>query len=379
MMRPSKGILGVSQAAAPKVVQVIGDEAVEEVVRRKRGVSWVEIADRSPKTSIPAEERVAFLRLVKSLRANSVGMQVRDASGRWGSPSCCISLAAQLMQIAPRTAERIHSDFQQQKRVPDVAGPLIRERQWVLESCFGKDVVKQWVTEHLLICVAKRQRATYQSIRDYMRQVAPIHIRDNAHLIMPDQDLAEVIQTACNFIQYQNVRRWCSRQGYKVTKLDHKIKRTYSSENSRIQAWYARFCRSYVSYAEDPNVVLVFCDESYVNQFHARNYAVVDTHDRRTRLEGAKKGMRWCMASAITAFGEIECIDPLHGLGHNPAMSGRWYFCPNKSQKKRQGRDYHASFCEESYVPYFKERLQRSTNGARQNFVQNLSATATER
>ena len=158
-MRPSKNILGVQQAA-PKVVQDIGDESVEEVVRRKRGVSWVEIADRVPKTSIPADERVAFLRLVKSLRANSVGMQVRDTSGRWGSPSCCVSLAAQLMQIAPRTAERIHSEFQQQKRVPDdVAGPLKRERQWVLEAVFGKDCVKQWVTEHLLICVAKKQRA----------------------------------------------------------------------------------------------------------------------------------------------------------------------------------------------------------------------------
>jgi hypothetical protein len=75
------------------------------------------------------------------------------------------------------------------------------------------------------------------------------------------------------------------------------------------------------------------------------------------RLEGAKKGMRYCMCTAITKFGEIEMIDPLNGLGFNPAMSGRWYFCPNKSQEKRQGKVYHKSFSEESYVPYFKERL----------------------
>jgi hypothetical protein len=63
------------------------------------------------------------------------------------------------------------------------------------------------------------------------------------------------------------------------------------------------------------------------------------------------------MATAITSMGEIECIDPLQGLGRNPSASARWIFCPNKSQKKRQGQDYHTSFCEESYLPYFKNRL----------------------
>ena len=38
-------------------------------------------------------------------------------------------------------------------------------------------------------------------------------------------------------------------------------------------------------------------------------------------------------------------------------MSGRWTFCPNKSQAKSQGRDYHSSFSEATYIPYFKERL----------------------
>jgi len=82
------------------------------------------------------------------------------------------------MQIAPRTAERIHSEFQKDKCVPDVKGPLQRERPWLMETVFGKASIKQWVTEHLLTCVAKRQRTTYQSIRDYLREVAPIHIQD---------------------------------------------------------------------------------------------------------------------------------------------------------------------------------------------------------
>lgn len=105
-----------------------------------------------------------------------------------------------------------------------------------------------------------------------------------------------------------------------------KIKRTYSGENSvATQVWYAVFCRTYISHADDPNVVLIFCDESYVNQFHANSYAIVDTRNPQTRLEGAKKGMRYCMATGITSFGEIEVIDPLQGLGFNPAESGRWY------------------------------------------------------
>jgi hypothetical protein len=354
-MRPARGILGVNKE--PSAKEAVDDEVrVEECVRRKRGVSWVEIADRPPKTSLSTEERVAFLRLVKNIRGNTIGMQVRDACGRWAPPTSCVSLAAQLMQIAPRTAERIHSDFQQRKCVPDVVGPLQRERPWLMETVFGKATIKQWVTEHLLACVAKKQRATYQSIRDYLRQVAPVHIQDTSSLLLMEEDLVETTEAAIKVLHYQNVRRWCSKEGMKVTKLG-KIKRTYSAENSKIQAWYARFCRAYIAYAEDPNVVLIFCDESFVNQFHARNYAIVDTRNPQTRLEGAKKGMRYCMCTAITSFGEIEIIDPLKGLGFNPAMSGRWYFCPNKSQEKRQGKDYHKSFSEESYVPYFKERL----------------------
>ena len=54
------------------------------------------------------------------------------------------------MQIATRTAQRIHSEFQQQKAIPDVKRPLQRERLWLMEAVFGKATIKQWVTEHLL-------------------------------------------------------------------------------------------------------------------------------------------------------------------------------------------------------------------------------------
>ena len=218
IMRPAKGVLGVEKRPIADVA-ADDDVGIQESVRRKRGVSWTEIADRPPKTSLSTDERVAFLRLVKSIRANTIGMQVRDASGRWAPPSCCVSLAAQLLQIAPRTGERIHSEFQQQKAVPDVKGPLQRERPWLIEAVFGKATIKQWVTEHLLACVAKKQRATYQTIRDYLRHVAPIHIQDTSSLLLMEEDLAETIEAACKVLHYQNVRRWCSKEGIKVTKL----------------------------------------------------------------------------------------------------------------------------------------------------------------
>jgi hypothetical protein len=143
----------------------------------------------------------------------------------------------------------------------------------------------------------------------------------------------------------------------KVTKLG-KIKKTYSAETAKVQASYARFCRLYVTALADANCQMVFQDESFMNQFHARAYAVVDLQDPSTRLEGAKKGMRYCFSTAITNQGEIEVIDPEdHPENNVNSKSGRWIFCPNASQAKAQGRDYHSSFCEATYIPYFKERL----------------------
>ena len=209
----------------------------------------------------------------------------------------------------------------------------------------------------MLACVATKQRATFKSITTYLLEVAPPHISDTTSLILPDEDVQGVIDAALSCISYTNVRRWALRSGMKVTKLG-KIKKTFSAESAKVQASYAFFCRSYMEFLEDENVEMVFQDESFVNQFHARAYAIVDLQDASTRLEGAKKGMRQCMSTAITGRGEIELIDPEpHPADNVLSKSGRWLFCPNKSQAKTQGRDYHSSFCEESFFPYFKERL----------------------
>lgn len=61
---------------------------------------------------------MAFLRVVKSLRSKSPQISVRDG-GVWCAPKNCITLAAELLQIAPRTAERIHSSFQELKYLPE--------------------------------------------------------------------------------------------------------------------------------------------------------------------------------------------------------------------------------------------------------------------
>ena len=82
MMRPAKGVLGVEKGPIAAVA-ADDDVGIQESVRRKRGVSWTEIADRPPKTSLSTDERVAFLRLVKGIRANTIGIKVRDAGGRW--------------------------------------------------------------------------------------------------------------------------------------------------------------------------------------------------------------------------------------------------------------------------------------------------------
>lgn len=330
---------------------------MDECVRKKRGAVWVEVADRPAKTAIPYGEKIAFLRLVKSLRSNSAGILVRDsATGRTSAPTNVLSLASDLLQIAQRTGKRIHSCFQETKGIPsdEVA---VRQRPFVMESVFGHEVIKRWVREHMLACVAQKQRATFRSMTTYLREAAPGHIADTTSLILPDEDVSHVIDAALNCITYTNVRRWALRTGMKVTKLG-KLKKTFSAESAKVQAAYAFFCRSYIEFLEDENVEFVFQDESFVNQFHARAYAVVDVQDASTRLEGAKKGMRWCLSTAITGKGEIELIDPEpHPEDNVNSKSGRWIFCPNKSQAKTQGRDYHSSFCEETFFPYFKERL----------------------
>ena len=267
---------------------------MEEAVRKKRGVLWVEVEDRPAKTAVPSGEKVAFLRLVKIIRSNSAGILVRDAAtGQVGVPKNAVALASSLLQIATRTGKRIHSTFQETKCIPDEQ-VHVRQRQFVMESVFGKEVIKRWVREHLLACVAIKQRATFRSVTTYLREAA--HIADTTSLLLPDTDVQEITEAALSCLLYANVRRWALRSGMKVTKLG-KIKKTFSAESAKVQATYARFCRLYLAALADANCQMVFQDESYVNQFHARAYAVVDVQDPLTRLEGAKKGMRYCLST----------------------------------------------------------------------------------
>lgn len=356
-MRPAKGVLGKPSSSASSDELPATEVGVEETVRKKRGVVWVEVADRHAKTAVPSGEKVAFLRLVKSIRSNSAGVLVRDAAtGQVGAPKNVVALASSLLQIAPRTGKRIHSTFQETKCIPEEQ-VHVRQRPFVMESVFGKEVIKRWVREHLLACVAIKQRATFRSVTTYLREAATAHIADTTSLLLPDTDVQEITEAALSCLLYTNVRRWALRSGMKVTKLG-KIKKTFSAESAKVQASYARFCRLYLAALADATCQMVFQDESYVNQFHARAFAVVDLQDTSTRLEGAKKGMRYCLSTAITNLGEIELIDPAnHAADNVNSQSGRWTFCPNKSQAKAQGRDYHSSFCEATFIPYFKERL----------------------
>ena len=60
IMRPATGKLGAavsSPSSSPE--RPATDAGVEQNVRRKRGVAWVEITDRPAKTAVPYGERVA--------------------------------------------------------------------------------------------------------------------------------------------------------------------------------------------------------------------------------------------------------------------------------------------------------------------------------
>ena len=80
IMRPAKGVLGKPSSSASSDELPATEVGVEETVRKKRGVVWVEVEDRPAKTAVPSGEKVAFLRLVKIIRSNSAGILVRDAA-----------------------------------------------------------------------------------------------------------------------------------------------------------------------------------------------------------------------------------------------------------------------------------------------------------
>ena len=65
IMRPAKGMLGKPSSSSSSDELPATEVGVEEACRKKRGVVWVEVADRPAKTAVPPGEKVAFLRLVK--------------------------------------------------------------------------------------------------------------------------------------------------------------------------------------------------------------------------------------------------------------------------------------------------------------------------
>ena len=140
-MRPAKGVLGKSLTVSSDDELPAPEVDVEEGVRKKRGVSWVEVADRPAKTAVPTGEKVAFLGLVKILRSNSAGILVRDAAtGQVGAPKNVVALASNLLQIALRTGKRIHATFQETKVIPNEQ-VVVRQRPFVMETLFRRQAL----------------------------------------------------------------------------------------------------------------------------------------------------------------------------------------------------------------------------------------------
>jgi len=99
-------------------------------------------------------------------------------------------------------------------------------------------------------------------------------------------------------------------------------------------------------------VIVIYVDESYCNEKHAKEYAVCKLDDISTWSDLVKDGRRLCFCTAISEDGEIATLDTARPA---ECESSRWIFCPNKDQQKK--KDYHSSFAAENWLPYFKERL----------------------
>ena len=142
---------------------------MEEAVRKKRGVVWVEVADRPANTAVPSGEKVAFLRLVKSIRSNSAGLLVRDAAtGQVGAPKNVVALASSLLQIEQCELPVWSLDFLPQQ----VAGKGARSRlpffilrsnihpvlQREIGACLRKSVSWQKIVLCVRQCYIPRRR-----------------------------------------------------------------------------------------------------------------------------------------------------------------------------------------------------------------------------
>ena len=318
--------------------------------RSRKSKEWAEVTPRSVGCELSAEEKMAFLRCVASLRrmSHAKTLAVRSSGGTFETPQPVI-LAGELMGISEVVAKRVHAEFQRSKVLPDGSGRGIFERAFVIQTLFGKTYLESWARLVVQRCIAVKKRPSYRDITEGMQELAKQQARDESSMIEEEVDEG-FINNVTAALTYQRVRRWCRSNKWifkKITKVKGIV-----SDNSATVAACTRYCRRFYAEVQNGNVVVIYLDESYCNEKHAKRFAVCKVDDQSTWSDEVKDGRRLCFCTAICEEGEISTLD-----SNRPADSrdSRWTFSPNKDQMNK--KDYHASFDSQNFQTYFREAL----------------------
>ena len=120
-------------------------------------------------------------------------------------------------------------------------------------------------------CIAVKKRPSYRDITEGMQELAKQQARDESSMIEEEVDEG-FINNVTAALTYQRVRRWCRSNKWifkKITKVKGIV-----SDNSATVAACTRYCRRFYAEVQNGNVVVIYLDESYCNEKHAKRFAV---------------------------------------------------------------------------------------------------------
>jgi hypothetical protein len=222
---------------------------------------------------------------------------------------------------------------------------------------FGASHLESWCRIIVLKCKATAKRPTYRDITVGLQELAASHAREELQALGYDVDV-DFLETIGDTLSYQRVVRWCHRHRWLFSKITKR--KGIVEDASDMHGLYADYCEKLFSFVDARDMILpplrqrivIYLDESYCNEKHAKQYAVCKLDDFSTWSDVVKDGRRLCFCTAISEDGEIATLDTARPA---ECESSRWIFCPNKDRQKK--KDYHSSFATENWLPYFKERL----------------------
>ena len=320
--------------------------------RNRLSKEWVEVSGREVGRELSADEQVAALRLVASIRhkAHDKNMVIRCADGQFKAPEP-VELAAELLNVSVRVVKRLHADLQREKVLPEGSCRGFYTRKTLLEEIFGSGYLESWTRVVVQRCVAIGKRPSYRDVAAGMQELAAAQAQEKiiamGESIDSEQDFVEQVKEA---LSYPRVRRWCQSHKWlfqKITKVKGVV-----SDTSNVNVHCVRYCERFFVEREREDTVVIYLDESYCNEKHAQEFAVCKIDDHSTWSDVVKDGRRLCFCTAICSYGEIATLNRPEAPHECPS---RWIFSPNKDQQKKA--DYHASFDSSNWQPYFRNHL----------------------